>query len=503
MKFNAKKQQQNDINRNIEGVEEARPIKKADRRRAYRIVSLITVLAVAIGAIGINILVYFLSDEYNLNFDVSNERLYSLSDETKELIEGLNQDIYIYSLYPTGEEDRYVSKLLDNYDAASERIKVENIDPTLNPGFTAKYDPDSSGISTGSVIISNADGSMYDVLTVFDMFTFSQDYSAVYYFRAEQRIDSSINYILTGKSYGIRFLTGHDEDSLSDLSMLAADLSGLGYDVSTYNAMSSTDKLDPARDTLVVVSPRSDLADDEYENIKEFLTSGGNAIFIISYAFVDSAGTNQIINDNLDNFNSLLMMYNLKVNRDLVIGGDQNKIYGNQLSLIPTMYSHDITNNIIDAGEKQIMADCSSITISDKSTAAGLIWTDETTWAKDLSGKVVNVEKQDGDEQGPFAIGALGAANGSQIALYTSSSFIQSNSLGIERAGNRDLFVNTISVLAKKDDASNVEAKSLLQGSMQFDNAWQATLMEIIVIAVIPVAILVFGVVIWVGRKRR
>jgi len=62
------------------------------------------------------------------------------------------------------------------------------------------------------------------------------------------------------------------------------------------------------------------------------------------------------------------------------------------------MYSHNITNNIIDAGEKQIMADCSSITISDKSTAAGLIWTDETTWAKDLSGKVVNVEKQDGDE---------------------------------------------------------------------------------------------------------
>lgn len=50
------------------------------------------------------------------------------------------------------------------------------------------------------------------------------------------------------------------------------------------------------------------------------------------------------------------MMYNLKVNRDLVIGGDQNKIYGNQLSLIPTMYSHNITNNIIDAGEKQIMA---------------------------------------------------------------------------------------------------------------------------------------------------
>lgn len=93
--------------------------------------SLITVLAVAIGAIGINILVYFLSDEYNLNFDVSNERLYSLSDETKELIEGLNQDIYIYSLYPTGEEDRYVSKLLDNYDAASERIKVENIDRRL------------------------------------------------------------------------------------------------------------------------------------------------------------------------------------------------------------------------------------------------------------------------------------------------------------------------------------------------------------------------------------
>lgn len=487
---------------NNEAAQNEVKLKESSRRRTYRIVSIVTVIVVALAAVGINILMYFAADEFNLNIDVSNRKLYSVSDESKKIIDGLDTDVYIYSLYKTGSEDAYVTPLLKNYDAYSDKVHFENVDPTLTPGFTTKYDPDGNGIATGSVIVTNADASLYKVLTVYDMYSFSSDYTSIYSFRAEQRITTAIKYIMTGKTYGLRFLTGHDEDSLSTLGTLATDLAGLGYDISVYDA-STTEKLDPAYDTLIVAAPKSDLSSEEYENIKSFLTEGGSAVFLLSYSFVDNSGTNQIVRDDLDNFNSLLMMYNVSVNRNLIIGGNDKYIYGNQLSLIPTMYQHGITNSIISAGETQLMADCSSIKITDSSTAAGLIWTDSETWAKDLTGNVITVEKNSEDETGPFIIGAVAMAGESKIAVYSSTSFVRSTSTGIGRAGNRDLFVNTLSVLAKEDDTVNVEAKSLEAGSMEFSGNSQATLMEILVIAVIPAAIMIAGIIVWVKRKRR
>ncbi len=78
-----------------------------------------------------------------------------------------------------------------------------------------------------------------------------------------------------------------------------------------------------------------------------------------------------------------------------------------------------------------------------------------------------------------------------------------SNSDGIERSANEALIVNTVNTLAENTSNLNIPAKSMMLGSMEFSNSTQALLLEILLIAVIPVAIIGFGFSVWIKRKRK
>ena len=108
-----------------------------------------------------------------------------------------------------------------------------------------------------------------------------------------------------------------------------------------------------------------------------------------------------------------------------------------------------------------------------------------------------------GDATGPFAIGAVAQNGDSKIALFSSSSFILSNEDGIERSANEALLVNTVNTLAENTNNLNIPTKSMMLGSMEFSNSTQSLLLEILLIAVIPIAIVAFGFMVWMKRKRR
>ena len=78
-----------------------------------------------------------------------------------------------------------------------------------------------------------------------------------------------------------------------------------------------------------------------------------------------------------------------------------------------------------------------------------------------------------------------------------------SNADGIERSANEALIVNTVNTLAENTNNLNIPAKSMMMGSMEFSNSTQALLLEIFLIAVIPVAIIGFGFSVWIKRKRK
>jgi len=100
--------------------------------------------------------------------------MYTLSDSTKALVEGLEKDVHIYYLCETGSEDAIITKLLDHYAAESGHLSWEQKDPTLYPTFAAKYGAEN--VSTGSLIVTCGENST--VLDAADLYEY--DYTDYY-----------------------------------------------------------------------------------------------------------------------------------------------------------------------------------------------------------------------------------------------------------------------------------------------------------------------------------
>jgi len=475
-----------------------------NRRRVSRLSIVVPVVIVTLIVLVLNVVTHLVDDRMNLHIDMSQKKFYSISDETRTLLEGLDEDVYVYTLYTPANADTRVNELLRNYEACSPYIHVENVDVSVNPGFTLDFDPNQEGISVGSVIVSNEDRSLYKVLTVYELYSMDSTMTYVYGFNGEAQISSAIDYIMTGESYAVKLLAGHSEYTKEDLNELVVALNSLGYSVETYDTTVTEEELDPEYDLLMAVSPGMDLKEDEYRRIKSFLDQGGNAVFLMDYViFNTTTGYTQIILDDLENFNSLLLSYGVSVNKDYIIGGNQNMLYKRVTGHIPNMYSHPITKNLIERELTPVLMDCSSITIADGDTvkAGVLLETDEDTWAKEVQTSMSG-EYETGDARGPFAIAAVAQNGDSRIAVYGTSSFVLSNADGIERSANEALIMNTVNVLAERSEGLNIKAKSLMAGVMEFTNDIQPVVLEVLLVGIIPAAVLIIGLIIWIRRKR-
>ena len=67
--------------------------------------------------------------------DISAAQLYSVTSNTKVVVNGLTEDVTIYWIVQSGQEDDVISNLLDKYESLSDRITVEKRNPDVYPTF--------------------------------------------------------------------------------------------------------------------------------------------------------------------------------------------------------------------------------------------------------------------------------------------------------------------------------------------------------------------------------
>ena len=111
----------------------------ADGGRIFRngLYSTAILAAAVVLVILINLIVQAIPSKYT-EFDLSESGLYTLGDTSKQVAEGLTQDVTIYYLCETGNEDAIITKLLDQYAAASSHIHWEQKDPAVYPTFASQ-----------------------------------------------------------------------------------------------------------------------------------------------------------------------------------------------------------------------------------------------------------------------------------------------------------------------------------------------------------------------------
>ena len=468
----------------------------ADGGRIFRngLYSTAILAAAVVLVILINLIVQAIPSKYT-EFDLSESGLYTLGDTSVQVAEGLTQDVTIYYLCETGNEDAIITKLLDQYAAASSHIHWEQKDPAIYPTFASQYGAEQ--VSSGSLIIDA--GTSSDVLDAADFYVY--DYSDYYNysvrFDGEQQITSALYRLTSGEASQAYYTTNHGERALSD--SLVDALKAQNIQTQELNLLSSTIPDDCA--LLIINCPASDFtgadgAVDEISMLEEYLAGGGK-ILLTTDAYYSTP--------NLD---AVMAEFGLSRVEGLVVEGDANhSLYGYNYYLLPdyatvsesTALDGLDTNNYI----LMQMAQGIQITENDAVTAEPLLVTSSSAYSKVAGYEMTTTEKEDGDIDGPFDL-AVWARNDDTEAqvIWIGCSNMDDEVLYNSVPGNCDFLVGCAASLTGQSSDIVIDSKALEADQLTIPTG-TATVMGLVFLLAVPVGLLVAGAAVTIRRRRR
>lgn len=305
-------------------------------------------------------------------YDISASKLYSITSNTKVVVNALEEDVTIYWMVQTGEEDAVIEHLLSKYESLSDHISVVQKDPDVFPTFTAQYTEET--VQNNSLIVECGTRSRYisydDIYQQnMDLYSYSYDSS----FDGEGSITSAIDYVIRDELPQVYLLNGHGEKELPDSfqtqmekeNMQTNDLSLL-----------TTDTIPADAACVIIYSPASDISSKEQDILADYLSQGGKLLIM--------AGPTE--DGILENLYGLLSDYGVEANEGIVIETDrEHYAFQAPYILLPDMGSHEITDPLLEARYLPILPLALGMTVTDNttdSTVTELLTSSETSFSK-------------------------------------------------------------------------------------------------------------------------
>ena len=468
--------------------------KKHIKNGSYTMVMSVIFIAVVIV---INMIVSTIPSKYS-EIDISSQKLYSIGDETKEMLKDLEKDVTIYQIAQSGSEDENIANLLKKYEDESKHIKVEQKDPVVNPKFVSQYTSDD--LSANSLIVVCGDRNK--VIDYNNMYETSIDYqtysSQTTGFDGEGQITSAIGYVTSENLPVLYTVEGHGEKDMD--SSVKEDIEKANMDIKSLNLLTGGSVPDDA-DCLFIDSPSTDFSSDEKDAIIEYLEDGGKAMIFSDYTTED-----------MPNFDAILENYGVQRVDGVVFEGD-NQHYAMQMPyyLVPTINSTDASSETASAGYYVLAPYAQGIKklddVRDTVTIESILTTSDQAYSKtDLNSNTI--EKEDGDVEGPFDLGvsiteSLDDDKETQIVYYSTSNLMDSQTNQMVSGGNEKLIIESLKWMTDTEESASVSIPSKsLEVSYLTITDYDAAFWKICTIALIPGLFLVIGFVVWIKRRK-
>ena len=457
----------------------------------------LTVIVLAI-LVTVNFALSFLPDSY-VQEDLTANQLYSLSSQSKVLLGTLEDDITIYWVVASGEEDEYVEKLLHNYEDYSSRVNVEKKDPDLNPDFTNSYTDEE--VYNNSIIVECGD--RYRYISYEEMYeTSSTQYYSIYSsadeFSGEKLITSAISYCTTDELPVVHLLEGHGETELS--SSFSDALETDNIETETLSLLSS-ESVPEDVEYILINSPSTDISEEEKDMLVEFLEGGGRVLIL--------SGTTE--GDELTNLNAVMEYYGISVLEGVMIEeSTDHYVFNTPVLLMPDMESSDITDPLIDDNYHVILPVAKALDVSEPSadvTVTPLLTSSDESFLKADGYDIETYDKEDGDTDGPHTLSVLVTKDiddesQMQLVWVGSSLMLEDAYNEYSSDANEDFVLNALEMMCEKDDSISVRSKSLTNEYLTVSTS-DSSLIKVVTIAVIPAAYLIVGIIVTVRRRRR
>lgn len=454
---------------------------------SYSLVLTGIVLAILIA---VNVLASVLPSTWT-QLDISSAKLYSITSNTKAVVNALEKDVTIYWVVQSDKEDDIIENLLAKYESLSEHIEVVKKNPDVYPTFAQQYT--SETVLNNSLIVECGDSSRYisyeDIyLTEADMASYSYTTS----FDGEGAITSAIDYVVSEDHPKLYMTEGHGEAEVS--AVFAEQIEKQNIETVTFTLLNS-DTIPEDADVVLIHAPASDISKEEKDMLAEYTKNGGK-LMVMAGPAEDGV---------LTNLYSLLGDYGVEAEEGIVAEGDRNYYAFRQpYILLPDMAEHEITNPLIEGNYYAIMPIAQGLTVTDTTgSVTQLLTTSETAYSKAAGYAIETYEKEEGDVDGPFATAvAVDCGSGGRMVWFASSNFLDDMYNAYSSGANLDLGMNALSFMIGEREAVAIRSKSLNYSYLTINES-AASYLKVMMIGVFPLAFLGYGVYVIVSRRRQ
>lgn len=422
------------------------------------------------------------------SIDATEEKLYSLSDASKEEVRKIDEDITIYFF---GIDDKTsVVDLAKQYSRENDKIKVEVVTVSDRPDLAEKY-----GVSDGDqgIIVQSPD--QYKVISTYDLYTY--DYSTGTSIDVtEQKLTNALTETTIAEKPTVYFLTGHEETS--NFIMFTTFLENEINEVQSLNLLSTGMPEDC--DCLIISSPQNDFTSYEADLIIQYIQNGGNILWL-----------NNSMSSDLPNVQRVLDQYGVSISHGTVREESTDYMILNQNSYImPSMSYHPITEYIMTDGAI-LFLDSTKLEFVDDDTLSSLNVSMTPILQSSSTSYFDPTDTNEEQETGPFILGAecdKTFENGteSKLIIYANSKFASDTSVSSQQASafallsNKDLALNSVSYLTEREDAITLRKDT---GAVTYTASASQDLTIRVIIFAVPLVIIVIGIIVWQLRRRK
>jgi ABC-type uncharacterized transport system involved in gliding motility auxiliary subunit len=444
-------------------------------KRSSRLGTNTTILGAAV--LAILVIVNFVGYRHHKRFDLTTEKLYTLSDQTRKIVKDLTQDVTIvrFAKLPDAQFD----DLMTEYKNLSPHIKYENVDPQEKPDVARDY----GAQHMGDVIV--AAGPRKETLQG----------------TTEEAVTTAILKVTSKESKMVCFVTGHGERSLSDdgpqgYTQADQGLKKENYDTKTVNLATST-AVPSDCNVLVIAGPTQAYFPQEAAMISRYLDNGGKALIE-----VDPITGDKQSEPNLD---SIFQQWNINVGNNVVIdssGMGRLLGAGPAIPLVINYGDSPITKTL--ERTMTFFPFARTVSIADKSKlvpqGTELLMTSPQSFTTPKIEHTVTYNPKT-DTMGPLSLGVAASdpdKKNARLVVIGDSDFASNQA--IDSASNGDLFFNSVDWLAQDESLISIRPKSPTNRRIVLTEG-QSIALEWFEIFLLPGFVIIIGIAVWWRRR--
>ncbi len=459
-------------------------------------------------------LVNYLALRHYARWDLTRNRVHSLSEQTLKVLGGLREEVKVTVFLSPGDElyDR-VTTLLEAYRQKSPRIRVETVDPDRDRA-RAQALAQQYKVQVANVVVFEAGGHVRhvekDQMVEYDFSGLSLGTPAkVKAFKAEGAFTNALLEVVEPRKPVVLFTSGHGERSTGGkgegVGVLRSRLSGEGATVRDWVGLGQAAVPEEAS-AVVVAGPQSPFSPEEVRILEAYLEKGGRLLLLLDPVL---AGRPPAFEPT--GFEDLLRRWGVTLRDDVVLDPPAAvPQLGPQTFFASRFGDHPVVRDLAQNEFLVLLALCRSLELGapreEGYTAVPLLQTSPSAWGvRDLAALARGVAKGPGDAAGTQVLAAAvfpgeKAKGKARLVVVGDSDFASDAFLG-QGFGNQLFALNALHWLLEQESRIAIPPREAVETHLDLTTT-QANVLFVLFTLLLPLLAAGTGIYVFLQRRR-